>query len=40
MSKPATATTRIRGVDGRQVPEVGTWEIDRHTQASSSSPAT
>jgi polyisoprenoid-binding protein YceI len=28
MTEAATATTGTRVVDGRQVPEVGTWEID------------
>jgi polyisoprenoid-binding protein YceI len=28
MTEAATATTGIRVVDGRQVPEVGTWAID------------
>jgi polyisoprenoid-binding protein YceI len=28
MSKTVTATPGIRVVDGREVPEVGTWEID------------
>jgi polyisoprenoid-binding protein YceI len=28
MSQTVTATTGVRVVDGRQVPEVGSWEID------------
>jgi hypothetical protein len=39
MTGAITATPGIRVVDGRQVPEVGTWAIDRRTRRSSSSPA-
>ena len=33
MSEGATATPATRVVDGRQVPEAGTWEIDPSHQA-------
>jgi polyisoprenoid-binding protein YceI len=33
MSKTVTATPGVRIVDGRQVPEVGTWEIDPSHQS-------
>ena len=40
MSEGAATTPGVRVVNGRPVPEPGTWEIDPPTSRSSSSPGT